>query len=115
MSSWDEEGFEPQALSDDEEPFVHATTPASTEAPRQNDDDDGFPVLMLDLAPLAAADEALRNEFAAVRALTLSALESDWTAKSAELMANHLCWHAPRREGTAAREAYEAAHPGSML
>ena len=75
----------------------------------------GIPVLVVDLAPMAAAEAELAGEYSAVRSLVVNALHHDWTGKSSDLMLNHLAWHLPKLQSAALREAYEAAHPGSML
>ena len=114
--SWDDADFELSPLpAADEEAFIHAPMTQEDEGGDDLIDEGSFPVLIVNLAPLAAADDMLRGEFGAVRQVVLSALERDWTAKVSELMAAGMCWHAPRRESSTWREDYERAHPGSML
>lgn len=116
-AAWDSDGFEPPVLAkDDEELFVHPTTSAAEPPLTDYDDElDTLPVLVVNLAPLAEADDRLKGEYALVRQCVLTTLEQDWSEKSAELMANGMCWHAPRCSSAAFRESYEAAHPGSVL
>ena len=117
--SWDDDNFEVPALAaadDEEEQFV-AMARAKEEEDINHADGDapGIPVLVVDLAPMAAAEAELAGEYSAVRSLVVNALHHDWTGKSSDLMLNHLAWHLPKLQSAALREAYEAAHPGSML
>ena len=133
MDDWEADTFELAPLPDaaaEEEAFVGPASSADIggtddhhrdydEAADYDYDDasaaaaDTFPAMIVDLAAFRA--DHPEASIAELRRATLETLASDWTDKSAELMAAACAWHVPRATSADHRATYEAAHPSATL
>ena len=113
--SWEDGDFEVPVIADDpEEAFSHPKP--VTEEEEGLDDGLDRPVLLLDIAALAAQlGDVGSDSYPTVRAHVLSTLEADFSRRSSELLASGLCWHSMRSCATQEREEREASRPGSFL
>jgi hypothetical protein len=114
--SWEDDNFElPPLPAADEETYRPLSSEGAASGPPTTapTDEQDFPALLIDLAPLAA--EYPTYECSEVREAVLSTLRQDWTAKLGELMTAGLCWPVPRSIAHERRVVHEEARPEAML
>ena len=119
-AGWDDEDFDvpvlPREEEDEQEEEERYVAPRAVGLPAALDPAEDRPVLLLDLAALAAQLGNMdADSYATVREHVMATLHSDFTRRSEELLASGMCWHAMRSVCEEEREAREASRPGSCF